>query len=173
MNGLPARTWVELNQGPTYLCWLFCVEEAANAIGASFDKFACYQRVKGIAYSPPGQPATFDELAVCVDYAGRLIGRPVRWFNGNGAVIDFETFDELLRDGSWFVIAGVAEQALQAGQAYGHYLLARQLSGSDIVVVDSYRLYDGGSDRYDLTEFHEAMRENFDPIRDALAFQFA
>lgn len=162
-----------MDQGPTYLCWLFCVEEAANAVGQTFDKFACYQKVKGTPYLPPGEPATFEELAAAVECAGRQLGRSVRWFNGNGAVVDFETFDGLLRDGRWFVISGVAEQVLQPGQDYGHYLLARQISGPEVIVIDSYRLYDGGSDRYGLAQFHEAMRENFDPIRDALAFQFS
>jgi len=172
LEGRPAPHWVELDQGPTYLCWLYCVEEAANAVGASFDKFDCYQRVKGVPYVPPGQPATFSELALCVRTAGQLSGRSVTWFNDDGWVVDFATFDRLLTDGSWFVIAGVAEQVLQPGQNYGHYLLARQLAGPDVVVVDSYRLYDGGSDRYTLAEFHEAMKDNFDPLRDALAFQF-
>lgn len=121
---------------------------------------------------PPGEPADFTELAACVKIAGRLLGRPVTLFNGDGWVDDFATFDRLLADGSWFVIAGVAEQALQPGQTYGHYLLARQLSGLDVIVIDSYRLFDGGSDRYSLAQFHEAMRENFDPVRDALAFRF-
>jgi len=172
LKGQPARSWIELDQGPTYLCWLFCVEEAANAIGASFDKFECYRRVKGVPYVPPGQPATFDELAACIRDAAELMDRPLTWFGPDGAVDDFATFDRLLRDGSWFIIAGVQEQALQPGQDYGHYLLARQLDGPDVIVIDSYRLYDGGSDRYSLAQFHEAMRENFDAVRDALAFRF-
>lgn len=173
LNGRPARNWIELDQGPTYLCWVFCVEEAANSIGATFDKFECYRLVMGAPYVPPGQPADFAELAECVEIAAQLMGKRVLWFNGTGAVVDFDTFDELLRDGTWIVIAGVAEQDLQPGQIYGHYLLARQLSGPDVIVVDSYRLYDGGSDRYELAEFHKAMADNFDAARDALAFQFA
>ena len=148
------------------------MEEAANAAGAMFDKFECYRQVKGRPYSPPGEPATFQELAHCIEIAASLMGKAVSWFGVDGTVADFPAFDELLRAGSWFVIAGVAEQVLQPGQDYGHYLLARQLSGTEVVVIDSYRLYDGGSDRYALAQFHQAMKDNFDPIRDALAFRF-
>ena len=148
------------------------MEEAANAAGAMFDKFECYRQVKGRPYSPPGEPASFQELTRCIEIAASLIEKAVKWFGSEGSVTNFATFDELLRDGSWFIIAGVAEQVLQPGQDYGHYLLARQFSGTGVVVIDSYRLYDGGSDRYDLAEFHEAMKDNFDPVSDALAFQF-
>jgi len=107
-----------------------------------------------------------------VKVAGLLVNMNIDWFSGNGFVDDFATFDEILNEGSWFVIAGVQESDLQPGQSYGHYLLARQIEGPDVVVIDSYRLYDGGSDRYTLSQFHEAMKDNWDPIRDALAFRF-
>jgi hypothetical protein len=42
-----------------YLCWLFAVEEAANAIGATFDEFECYRLVKGWPYLPPGRACQF------------------------------------------------------------------------------------------------------------------
>ncbi|HLQ33255.1 MAG TPA: hypothetical protein VK457_11245 [Chloroflexota bacterium] len=110
---------------------------------------------------------------MAISVAGMRMRLRVHWFDGSGGVRDFDTFDQLLLQGRWFVIAGGAEQVLQPGQVYGHYLLARQISGPEIVVVDSYRLYDGGSDRYSLAQFHEAMRDNFDPVRGALAFSFS
>src|SRR5713226_4470198 len=116
-----------------YLCWLFAVEEAANAIGATYDKFECYRLPSGqrsaVSATGASLPA-FDELAVAISVAGMRMRLRVHWFDGSGWVRDFDTFDQLLLQGRWFVIAGGAEQVLQPGQVYGHYLLARQISGS-------------------------------------------
>jgi len=60
----------------------------------------------------------------------------------------------LLRDGSWFVIAGINAAVLWPGQEYGHYLVPRSIyfaSGVPrVTAVDSYRNFDGGHDDYDL-----------------------
>lgn len=101
----------------------------------------------------------------------------VKWLGPLGVVNDPATFDQAVRDG-WYVIAGVKEAALQPGQDYGHYVVARKIDFDkdgtpELEIVDSYKAEDGGSDRYPLAQFHTAMAENWDPSVDAIAFQIA
>jgi hypothetical protein len=165
----------ELNQGPTFLCWCYSVIECIDSDEDKVNPFQLYQAVKGIPFSPPGQPATFSELRQAITFAALKVGKKVKWYGPDGTVNDDTTFDQLLRDGSWFVIPGVNESVLQPGQNYGHYVVARSIYFAAgvprVTIIDSYRNFDGGYDDYDLATFHEAMHQNWDPNCDALAFQ--
>src|SRR5579883_2866138 len=93
----------ELDQGPTYLCWLFAVEECFTAAGAPFDWQAVYAAVKGKPYVAPGEPATFADLKSAIANASSVTGATVKWFGESGQATDPATVDQLIRDG-WFVI---------------------------------------------------------------------
>ncbi|MBV9120507.1 MAG: hypothetical protein JOZ39_07345 [Chloroflexi bacterium] len=160
----------ELDQGATYLCWLFCVEECFSAAGAPFEWQDLYARVKGKPYVAPGEPATFVELESAIRAAAVVTGAQVQWLGTSGQLDNPQAVDGAISSG-WFVIAGVAEKDLLPGQDYYHFLVARAMQGQDIVVVDSYRHEDGGSDSYSAVSFHQAMADNFDPVVDALAFK--
>jgi hypothetical protein len=172
----------ELNQGPTRLCWAECVQEAFAGAGYSVSIYDLYKQVKGVDYAPPGEAAGFGELTACVRAAAALAGAGLTWYGKAGAVNDLATFDQLLRDGSWVVIVGANEQALVddlglgESAAYGHYFLCRHIDFDgdgrpQTAIIDSYRAYDHVPVRVPLGAVHDAMRRNWDPNYDALAFQ--
>ena len=172
----------ELRQGATRLCWAECVQEAFAGAGYSVSVYDLYKQVKGLDYAPPGEAANFGELTACVRAAAALTGASVRWFGRAGRVNDLPTFDQLLRDGGWIVIAGANEQALvdelglTESAGYGHYFLCRHLAFDSKGVpltdtVDSYRAYDHVPVRVPLAAVHNAMARNWDANYDALAFQ--
>src|SRR5712692_1646289 len=98
----------ELDQGQTYLCWLYSVLECFTGAGAPFDWAAVYAQVKGKPYQSPGEPATFDELHRAVAAAGNLTGAQVQWSGADGFIRDDNVREQAVQDG-WFVIAGVYE----------------------------------------------------------------
>lgn len=172
----------ELRQGPTKLCWAECVQEAFAGAGKSVSVYDLYKQVKGVDYTPPGEPATFGELIQAVQAAATLTGATIKWFGDQGRVNDFATFDQILRDGSWIVVVGANEQVLvndlglAEAAGYGHYFICRHIDFDgngqpDTYTIDSYRAYDDVPVRVPLAAVHDAMRQNWDANYDALAFQ--
>jgi hypothetical protein len=166
----------ELRQGPTDLCWAFCVAESFDAKGKYVSAYDIYSQVKGVAYSGGvGLPATFTEVQEAINVAAKMTNCHVKFLNGNGVINDDATFDQAVRDGTWFIIAGINAAVLWPGQNYGHFVVVESLyftNGTPFVkIADSYRNYDGGSDEYTLNAFHNAMHANWDPNVDAIAFQ--
>jgi hypothetical protein len=151
---------------------------AANAAGLSFDKWTVYEDVMGKPFSWPGEPATFDQLDQAAACAARMMGRKLTRWNETGKVKDIPNFLELVRQQQFFVEAGIYMRDLVnvAGSPryndFYHYVVVRQLDGSNVLCVDSFRRYDGGRDQYDEETFLKAMGDNWDPVQYAYAWRW-
>ncbi|MHB8409851.1 MAG: hypothetical protein ACYDHY_17490 [Acidiferrobacterales bacterium] len=171
----PPMPMPELNQGWSMACHSYAVAECFDDAGAYVSPFDVYAQGMGEPLVLPGRPASFDQLRAEVNAAGAMTHHRIKWFGPLGICNDPATFDQLVKDG-WYVIAGVKESDLIAGQNYGHYVVARKIDFNgdgtpELEIIDSYRAQDGGSDRYPLAQFHQAMADNWDAGVDALAFQ--
>ncbi|HEX6513050.1 MAG TPA: hypothetical protein VF157_12160 [Chloroflexota bacterium] len=149
------------------MCWLFGLETAANAAGLMFNKWDVYSHVMGTDYSWPGSPASFEQLDEAATYAAQLMGKTLKRWNGNGQVDDVASFMDIARQQQYFLEAGVHMRDLVsiAGNPsyndFWHFVVVRQLSGQDVLVVDSFRYQDGGSDQYSKADFIQAMKDNW------------
>jgi hypothetical protein len=163
---------VELDQGPTtYDCWVRCIQAIFLSHGKSFDVDTVFQAGKGHARpEPSGEPATFGEVKHALATLAGLVGLHIE------GPIDLDTpadMDQAVRDG-WHVIVGVAEQVLQPGQNFGHYMVFERLDGLVATVYDPDRLWDGdASETYDFVQLHSAVVANWDPIVDAVGVKLA
>lgn len=153
-----------IDQGQTFLCWLYSTLECFTAAGAPFDWRQVYAEVKGERYLAPGKPATFSELKATIIAASKLTGAAIS-FLGDGFVQSDEARLEAVRDG-WFVIVGVTSGSLN------HFLIEREDAPSGVVVVDSYAHEDMGIfSGMTLDEFNAAVHAFPSGSVEALAFK--
>lgn len=158
------------------------IEEAANAAGLTFNKWSVYRALKGLAYRWPGQPASMDEFKTAATLVGHAMGKRADFAtgpgtDGRGGVLDFATFCRLLQEGEYFVGAGVYEKDLVPGPTpsynnFQHWELGVAVDGGHIDYVDSFRKYDGGSDRATLAAYAKALSDNWDSTRLAIAWRW-
>lgn len=160
-----------LDQGYTYLCGLYSAALPFLSAGYQLNLYSCYQKVRGYPLVLPGDPCTFDDVKGYVNTFADQANVFLQWFQGSGDVgDDLPTVDQLVRD-NWFVIAGAAEWDIKAGQNYYHFFNLNGFDGTNIKIDDTFKTEDGVATEVPVTAFHQALLDNFDPNRDAVAFK--
>jgi hypothetical protein len=156
-----------IDQGQTFLCWLYSTLECFTAAGSPFDWRQVYADVKGARYVAPGEPATFDELKTTVLAASQKTGASVSFLGDDGFLRNDAERLQAVRDG-WFVIVGVTSGSLN------HFLIEREDAPTGVVVVDSYAHEDMGIfSGMTLEEFNAAVHDFPSGNVEALAFKIA
>ncbi|HEY8838073.1 MAG TPA: hypothetical protein VIO16_10445, partial [Dehalococcoidia bacterium] len=170
---------VAQDQGANNLCWDVAVAECVAAAGGSVDINALYRAVKVVDYVAPGLEANFSELIHSITYAAGVNGWTVQWWGADGRLNDWTAFEQAVRAGSYYSIAGVKGGDLGLGN-FGHFEAVKSIytapDGTEMVqVADSYARYDnaGWQPAYSLQQYLQAMRDNWDANTDAVAWRFA
>lgn len=151
-------------------CWVECIRSFFLRYGYPLPLDTVFQAGKGTARPAGGEPATFAEVKQAITTLAAQLGVTVQEADFD----DPNTVAAALHDPNtanpWTVIAGVKEADLQPGQSYGHFIiLDHEDSAGNVQVVDSYTNVDGNqSGRYPFAQLATAMRDNWEPLIDAI-----
>lgn len=163
-------TLFQFDQGPgTYDCWVRCIESFFLRYGYSHDVDQIFQAAKGYARPVNGETATFTQVKQAITTLAAQDGVKLQLIDLDNPGQVSAALDDPDTANPWTVIAGVAEQVLQPGQQYGHYIILERRSGDTVTVVDSNQHEDGNvSGTYTWEQVVNAMAANWDPVVDAI-----
>lgn len=168
-GGMPSALF-QFDQGAGTLdCWVRCIESFFLRYGYSHDVDQIFQAGFGFNRPPGGQAAPFSVVKQAITTLAAQDGVKLQMTDldnpgqVSAALSDPDTANP------WTIIAGVAEQDLQPGQAYGHYIILERRDGDTVTVVDSLAREDGNqSGTYTWEQITAAMAANWDPTVDAV-----
>lgn len=159
------------DQGPGTLdCWVRCIQAFFLRYGYPLDVETVFQAGKGKARPPEGEAATFAEVEAAIRTLAQQLGATVQLAEFDDPSIVLAALHDPNATNPWTIIAGVAEQDLQPGQQYGHFLILSDLDADGSVeVIDSYASEDGNSTgKYPWPEMAQAMIASWERSIDAI-----
>jgi hypothetical protein len=162
----------KFDQGPGTLdCWVEAIRSFFLRYGYPLDLDTVFQAGKGRARPAGGEAATFAEVKQAIATLAKQLGVRVQTMDCDTPTIVFQALRDPDTANPWTVIAGVAEQVLQPGQQYGHFMILSGFTGgNEIAVVDPLDHYDGNtSGVYPAEQLAQAMIANWEPSIDAEA----
>ena len=168
-SGMPASLF-QFDQGPGTLdCWVRCIESFFLRYGYTHDVDAIFQAGFGYVRPAGGQAAPFSVVKQAITTLAAQDGAKLQLIDldqpgqVSAALADPDTANQ------WTVIAGIAEQDLQPGQQYGHYIVLERKEGDTVTVVDSNQREDGNqTGTYTWEQIVAAMAANWDPTIDGV-----
>ena len=166
---MPAQLF-QFDQGAGTLdCWVRCIESFFLRYGYSHDVDQIFQAGFGYVRPAGGQAAPFSVVKQAITTLAAQDGAQLQLIDldspgqVSAALADPDTANP------WTVVAGVAEQDLQPGEQFGHYIILVSDQGDVVTVVDSLQSEDGNqSDTYTWAQVSAAMVANWDPSIDAI-----